>query len=214
MCKFSGLDASVSFDIIHSLRRRAQRDNLVVVAALLQPTPEVYAQFDEIILLREGQVLYHGPRTELPRYLKSLGFEVPTTKTQAAAAAKQADSAIQSQPTMSGHQAHHHDLDMADFLSEFVFMPHKGLPEAGLSDQEACPPLTTSELAAAWKSNPLYQEQMSIDDSPIELKSDFAQAQYGTVFCLCGKYRYRHLSLKFVSQANSTSTQPGSILVH
>ena len=117
----SGLDASISFDIIHSLRRRAQRDNLSVVAALLQPTPEIYAQFDEIILLREGQVLYHGPRSALPGYLKSLGFEIPTAKSEAAAAklSSAASTAITVEQThsidLNGQHLHHHDLDMADF---------------------------------------------------------------------------------------------------
>jgi ABC-type multidrug transport system ATPase subunit len=53
----TGLDASVTFDIMHSLRKRAQENKLSVVVSLLQPTPETFALFDEIILMREGRVV-------------------------------------------------------------------------------------------------------------------------------------------------------------
>ncbi len=48
-----------------------------MVIALLQPTPETFNLFDDIILMREGRVVYHGPRTDLPAYLTTLGFHVP-----------------------------------------------------------------------------------------------------------------------------------------
>lgn len=61
MCSCSeistGLDASVTFDICHSLRKRVTSTNMSVVIALLQPTPEVFALFDEIILMRDGYVV-------------------------------------------------------------------------------------------------------------------------------------------------------------
>jgi ABC-type multidrug transport system ATPase subunit len=55
------LDAAVTFDICHSLRKQAVADNKSVVIALLQPTPEVYALFDSIILMREGQIVRSTP---------------------------------------------------------------------------------------------------------------------------------------------------------
>ena len=73
----TGLDSAVTFDIVHSLKKRAQRNGLGVVVSLLQPTPEVYSLFDDIVLLREGAVVYHGPTAELPAYLRGLGFRPP-----------------------------------------------------------------------------------------------------------------------------------------
>lgn len=73
----TGLDSAVTFDIVNSLRKRAQANGLGVVIALLQPTPEVYNLFDEVVLLREGAVVYHGLRDALPGYLQSLGFHPP-----------------------------------------------------------------------------------------------------------------------------------------
>ena len=74
----TGLDASVTFDICASIRAWAQELRGTVIIALLQPTPEVYNQFDDILLMREGTVVYHGPRVELPGYLTSLGFTPPS----------------------------------------------------------------------------------------------------------------------------------------
>ncbi len=45
--------------------------------ALLQPTPECYGLFDDVMLMRDGAIVYHGPRPELPGYLEGLGFLPP-----------------------------------------------------------------------------------------------------------------------------------------
>ena len=73
----TGLDSAVTLDIIRSLKARAIANGLTVVIAMLQPAPEVYACFDDVILLREGTTVYHGPRDELPKYLAGLGFRPP-----------------------------------------------------------------------------------------------------------------------------------------
>jgi hypothetical protein len=57
---------------------------MTVVIALLQPTPEVWALFDEVVLLREGQVVYHGPREEVGPYFRELGFQPPEPAQHAA----------------------------------------------------------------------------------------------------------------------------------
>ncbi len=38
-----------------------------ILMALLQPAPEVFDLFDEVLLLAEGSILYHGPREEARR---------------------------------------------------------------------------------------------------------------------------------------------------
>jgi hypothetical protein len=47
------------------------------LSVILQPTPEVVALFDDVVLLREGAVVYHGPLPCLPEYLRGLGFLPP-----------------------------------------------------------------------------------------------------------------------------------------
>jgi ABC-type multidrug transport system ATPase subunit/ABC-type multidrug transport system permease subunit len=155
----TGLDAAVTFDICHSLRQRVTSTHLSAVIALLQPTPEVYALFDEVILMREGQVMYHGPRVELPAYLRQLGFEVPED--------------------VRDEKSESKDADMADFLSELVFTPFKALPKVD-DVLKPVPPLDTEGLVYAWKHSALYEAQMnSQPDSPIVLETAFQEAQYG-----------------------------------
>lgn len=99
----AGLDASLTFDITASIRAACLDRSTTVVASLLQasapygdacwwccildcvvrlrygsqPTPEVYNLFDDIVLLREGSVIYHGPREALACYLADIGLACP-----------------------------------------------------------------------------------------------------------------------------------------
>ena len=36
-----------------------------ILMALLQPAPEVYNLFDDIMLLAEGHIVYYGPKEEV-----------------------------------------------------------------------------------------------------------------------------------------------------
>jgi ABC-type multidrug transport system ATPase subunit len=36
-----------------------------VLMSLLQPPPEVFELFDDVMLLSEGQMVYHGPREDM-----------------------------------------------------------------------------------------------------------------------------------------------------
>jgi len=51
----AGLDSAVTYDIVASLKARAKERGCAYVISLLQPTPETYGLFDEIVLLREGE---------------------------------------------------------------------------------------------------------------------------------------------------------------
>eukprot|EP00981_Chlorochromonas_danica_P003637 scaffold680_cov176-Ochromonas_danica.AAC.1 len=41
------------------------------------PPPDVYRLFDELILMDEGHVIYHGPREQVLPYFESLGYKCP-----------------------------------------------------------------------------------------------------------------------------------------
>ena len=51
----TGLDSSTTFQIMRSLRHFAHIREATLLIALLQPTPETYHLFDDIMLLSEGQ---------------------------------------------------------------------------------------------------------------------------------------------------------------
>ncbi|TMW55278.1 hypothetical protein Poli38472_013169 [Pythium oligandrum] len=73
----TGLDSAATFDIISSLRTWCKTLGGSSVVALLQPTPEVVEQFDDILMVNEGHLIYHGPRTEILPYFQERGFTCP-----------------------------------------------------------------------------------------------------------------------------------------
>lgn len=48
-----------------------------IVAALLQPSLEVFELFDDVLVLNDGHVLYHSPREDVLAHFESLGFVCP-----------------------------------------------------------------------------------------------------------------------------------------
>jgi ABC-type transporter Mla maintaining outer membrane lipid asymmetry ATPase subunit MlaF len=61
----TGLDSSTTFQITRILASFAHVLEATLLVALLQPAPEVYDQFDDILLLSEGSLIFHGPREEV-----------------------------------------------------------------------------------------------------------------------------------------------------
>ncbi|GLE01511.1 hypothetical protein PINS_up010341 [Pythium insidiosum] len=79
----TGLDSAAALDIVDSYRQIATTHHKTIVMSLLQPSPEIFALFDDVILLNKGFVLYHGPRTKVLPYFQSLGLECPPTRDEA-----------------------------------------------------------------------------------------------------------------------------------
>ncbi|ETP11416.1 hypothetical protein F441_13062 [Phytophthora nicotianae CJ01A1] len=73
----TGLDSAATFDIISTQRSVAHKLRKTVVIALLQPSPEVFALFDDLMIMNEGQVMYHGPCNQVEEYFEGLGFSCP-----------------------------------------------------------------------------------------------------------------------------------------
>ncbi|CAN1252377.1 Pleiotropic drug resistance protein 2 [Linum perenne] len=51
-----------------------------IVVSLLQPSPETFNLFDDIILLAESQIVYRGPKSQILQFFQSQGFECPDRK--------------------------------------------------------------------------------------------------------------------------------------
>jgi ABC-type multidrug transport system ATPase subunit len=163
----TGLDASVTFDIVASIRAWARAMRGTVIIALQQPTPEVYNLFDGVVLLREGATLFHGAREALPDYTARMGFFAPAGS----------DSA-----------------DMADWLIELLTSPtalrrrRRSVGGSGAAADSA--PLTTALMAASWREEApgggkdgaaLAAADVPADDG-LALASPFAQRQYGRAY--------------------------------
>ncbi|XP_043695113.1 pleiotropic drug resistance protein 1-like [Telopea speciosissima] len=76
----TGLDSSTTFQIVNSLKQFIHILNGTAFISLLQPAPETYELFDEIILLSDGQIVYQGPRESVLEFFESLGFKCPERK--------------------------------------------------------------------------------------------------------------------------------------
>lgn len=76
----TGLDSSTTFQIINSLRQSIHILNGTALISLLQPAPETYDLFDDIILLSDGQIVYQGPRENILEFFEYMGFRCPERK--------------------------------------------------------------------------------------------------------------------------------------
>ncbi|KAK9682594.1 hypothetical protein RND81_10G084300 [Saponaria officinalis] len=76
----TGLDSSTTFQIVNSIRQSIHILKGTAVISLLQPAPETYDLFDDIILLSDGQIVYQGPREHVLEFFEFMGFKCPQRK--------------------------------------------------------------------------------------------------------------------------------------
>ncbi|XP_069147551.1 pleiotropic drug resistance protein 2 [Solanum lycopersicum] len=76
----TGLDSSTTFQIVKYMRQMVHIMDVTMIISLLQPAPETYDLFDDIILLSEGKIVYQGPRENVLEFFESVGFKCPERK--------------------------------------------------------------------------------------------------------------------------------------
>ncbi|KAI3737598.1 hypothetical protein L2E82_27606 [Cichorium intybus] len=76
----TGLDSSTTFQIVKSLKQFLHILEGTAVISLLQPAPETYDLFDDVILLTDGKIVYQGPRENVLEFFESMGFKCPDRK--------------------------------------------------------------------------------------------------------------------------------------
>jgi hypothetical protein len=76
----TGLDSSTTFQICKFMRQMVHIMDVTIVISLLQPAPETFELFDDIILLSEGQIVYQGPRENVLEFFEYTGFKCPDRK--------------------------------------------------------------------------------------------------------------------------------------
>eukprot|EP00808_Paulinella_micropora_P007267 g52376.t1 len=79
----TGLDAATALEICTGLKVASEVFETTFVIALLQPSPEIVALFDDVLLLADGQIAYHGPVKDVMGYFEKLGFSCPFFKDMA-----------------------------------------------------------------------------------------------------------------------------------
>ncbi|KAG6519908.1 ABC transporter G family member 42-like [Zingiber officinale] len=76
----TGLDSSTTYQIVKCLQQIVHLGEATILMSLLQPAPETFDLFDDIILLSEGQIVYQGPRDHVLDFFTSCGFRCPERK--------------------------------------------------------------------------------------------------------------------------------------
>ncbi|KAL1551439.1 transcription factor [Salvia divinorum] len=76
----TGLDSSTTYQVVNSIRQSVHILKGTILMSLLQPEPETYNLFDDIILISEGHLVYQGPRPHILEFFESMGFKCPERK--------------------------------------------------------------------------------------------------------------------------------------
>uniref|UniRef100_A0A0E0NFV7 ABC transporter domain-containing protein n=1 Tax=Oryza rufipogon TaxID=4529 RepID=A0A0E0NFV7_ORYRU len=76
----TGLDSSTTFQIVSCLQQVAHISESTILVSLLQPAPETYDFFNDIILMAEGKIAYHGSKSCIMNFFESCGFKCPERK--------------------------------------------------------------------------------------------------------------------------------------
>ncbi|KAH9700610.1 ABC transporter G family member 31 [Citrus sinensis] len=76
----TGLDSSTTYQIVKCVRNFVHQMDATALMALLQPPPETFELFDDLVLLSDGYLVYQGPRAEVLEFFESLGFRLPPRK--------------------------------------------------------------------------------------------------------------------------------------
>ena len=72
----TGLDSTTALNLIRFLNRLANAGR-TVVTTIHQPSSEIFLEFDVILLMLDGNVVYHSRASESMRYFSNLGLPVP-----------------------------------------------------------------------------------------------------------------------------------------
>ncbi|XP_059654379.1 pleiotropic drug resistance protein 3-like [Cornus florida] len=76
----NGLDSSTTYQIVACLQQLAHITDATILVSLLQPAPETFELFDDIILMADGKIVYHGYCSHVLEFFYDCGFRCPERK--------------------------------------------------------------------------------------------------------------------------------------
>ncbi|PKI53073.1 hypothetical protein CRG98_026534 [Punica granatum] len=76
----NGLDSSTAFQVVVCLQQLAHITDATILISLLQPAPETFNLFDDVVLMAEGKIIYHGSRDHVIKFFEDCGFKCPERK--------------------------------------------------------------------------------------------------------------------------------------
>lgn len=73
------------------LRAMCHHLRTTMLVSLLQPPPETFALFDDVMIMNEGTIVYHGATSDAVKHMQGLGFELPPRKVRHRHSTKKCD---------------------------------------------------------------------------------------------------------------------------
>lgn len=74
----SGLDGVTAFALTKILRDLAHSENCTVVCTIHQPATQIFNLFDDLMILKSGRIVYHGPADKVLDKYAEAGFPCPS----------------------------------------------------------------------------------------------------------------------------------------
>jgi ABC-type multidrug transport system ATPase subunit len=133
----NGLDAATTYDIIQALKFITNTTGLTTVISLLQPAPDVFYSFTDVIVMADGKIIYHGLTTKVLEYFNNLGYHCPEI------------------------------MDVADFLQEIPTPDGRRFAVGKKTITGDAVPLGTTALVKAWKDSDIYRDMLTEMDEQV-----------------------------------------------
>jgi ATP-binding cassette subfamily G (WHITE) protein 2 len=73
----SGLDSSTALDLCKALKELSESGACTVVCTIHQPQQKIFNLFDNLILLKKGNIVYQGGAQKSLIFLESIGMPCP-----------------------------------------------------------------------------------------------------------------------------------------
>ncbi|KAK9760024.1 hypothetical protein K7432_016373, partial [Basidiobolus ranarum] len=72
----SGLDSYTAIMVVHTLKVLAQSGR-TVVAVMHQPSSEIFHMFDDVMIMKDGQITFFGETEKAVEYYSTIGYSCP-----------------------------------------------------------------------------------------------------------------------------------------
>ncbi len=70
----SGLDSFTALTIVRILKNLAEKEGITIISTIHQPSSEAFLSFDQLMLMIDGNIAYHGDARESANYFSQIGF--------------------------------------------------------------------------------------------------------------------------------------------
>ncbi|KAG1677139.1 hypothetical protein FOA52_000945 [Chlamydomonas sp. UWO 241] len=155
----TGLDSATLFSVIRSVKSVTHGFKYTTMISLLQPPPEVFWEFDDLMLMADGKIAWHGPVGDVIDFFSGLGFLCPVRK--------DVPSFLQEVVTYTGQ---------LDYASD-ALLAERGFAERAFpGDGRKQYVVPIDDIRAAFWAHPAGQAQKKLIDTPFDMSQSHPAA--------------------------------------